>query len=109
MATVMLSPPASGLYNSITVSGRKYTSSPGVSILVPDFDADDLQANGWVSGDSAIVGPYVVASLPAASMALQGSSTFVTDATAPTFLGTLTGGGTVVCPVFCDGTAWIAV
>lgn len=51
---------------------------------------------------------YTVATLPAASAALQGARALVTDATAPTFLGTLTGGGSVICPVFCNGTAWIA-
>ncbi|MGB6177050.1 MAG: hypothetical protein WBF43_12115 [Methylocella sp.] len=29
------------------VNGRLYSSTPGVSIPVPDFDAVVLQANGW--------------------------------------------------------------
>jgi len=33
---------------------------------------------------------------------------YVTDAVAPTYLGALTGGGTVVTPVFYNGTAWVA-
>ena len=49
---------------------------------------------------------YTVATLPAAGTA--GRRAYVTDATAPTFLGTLTGGGAVVCPVFDNGTAWVA-
>lgn len=48
---------------------------------------------------------YTVATLPAGT---QGDRAFVTDATAPTFLGTLTGGGAVVTPVFYNGTAWVA-
>jgi len=48
---------------------------------------------------------YTVATLPVGS---QGDETFVTDATAPTYLGTLTGGGSVVCPVFYNGTAWVS-
>lgn len=51
---------------------------------------------------------YTVATLPAASAALQGARALVTDATAPTFLGTLTGGGAVITPVFCTGSAWLA-
>lgn len=47
----------------------------------------------------------LVAAAPAAA-ALKGARAVVSDATAPTFLGTLTGGGAVVCPVFCDGAAW---
>jgi hypothetical protein len=49
---------------------------------------------------------YTVATLPAAGTA--GRRTYVTNALAPTFLGTLTGGGSVVCPVFDNGTAWVS-
>ncbi len=49
---------------------------------------------------------YTVATLPAAPG--RGARAYVTDATAPTFLGTLTGSGTVVCPVFYNGSAWVA-
>ena len=48
---------------------------------------------------------YTVATLPAA--ATKGDRAFVTDATAPTFLGALVGGGTVLSPVFFDGTNWL--
>ena len=51
---------------------------------------------------------YTVSALPTAAAYLQGARAHVTDATAPTFLGTLTGGGTVVCPVMCNGVAWVA-
>lgn len=50
-----------------------------------------------------ILSAYTVATLPAGTV---GMTAYVTDATAPTYLGTLTGGGTVKCPVFYDGTAW---
>jgi hypothetical protein len=49
---------------------------------------------------------FTVATLPAAGT--QGRRAWVTDATLPTFLGTLTGGGAVVCPVFDNGTAWVS-
>jgi len=49
---------------------------------------------------------YTVATLPAAGTA--GRRTYVTDASAPVYLGTLTGGGAVVCPVFDNGTAWVS-
>lgn len=48
---------------------------------------------------------YTVATLPTG---VQGMTAYVTDATAPTYLGTLTGGGAVVVPVFFDGSAWIS-
>ena len=47
---------------------------------------------------------YTVATLPDG---INGDTAYVTDADAPTYLGTLTGGGSVVCPVFYNGTLWI--
>lgn len=49
---------------------------------------------------------YTVATLPTGT---QGDTAYVTDATSPTYSGTLTGGGSVVIPVFYNGTAWVAV
>lgn len=48
---------------------------------------------------------YTVATLPAGT---QGDTAFVTDATTPTYLGALVGGGAVVTPVFYNGTAWVS-
>lgn len=48
---------------------------------------------------------YTVATLPTG---FQGARAFVTDATLPTYLGALTGGGSVVCPVFYNGSAWVS-
>lgn len=59
------------------------------------------------SNKTVVVGAtYTVATLPAAGTV--GRRAWVTDATAPTFLGALTGGGAVVCPVFDNGTAWVS-
>lgn len=70
--------------------------------------------SGAISSGAAITaatvlntGTYTVSGLPTAS-ANKGARAFVTDATAPTFLGSLTGGGTVTCPVMSNGTIWIA-
>ena len=48
-----------------------------------------------------------VATLPSAATVGVGYKAMVTDATTPTFLSTVTGGGAVVCPVFSNGTNWI--
>ena len=48
---------------------------------------------------------YTVAGLPSGTL---GDRAYVTDATAPTFLGSLTGGGAVKCPVCHNGTAWVS-
>lgn len=48
---------------------------------------------------------YTVATLPAGSI---GMTAYVTDATAPTYLGALIGGGAVATPVFFNGSAWVS-
>lgn len=50
-------------------------------------------------------GGYTVATLPAGT---AGMRAYVTDATTPTWLAALTGGGAVVAPVFHNGTAWLS-
>ncbi len=76
-------------------------------------NAGDLTVSGVMQGalmtSTGMVqtGTYTVSTLPTASL-FKGARAFVTDATAPTFLGALTGGGTVVCPVFSNGTDWVA-
>lgn len=49
---------------------------------------------------------YTVATLPTSPVI--GMMAYVTDALGPTYLGTLTGGGTVKVPVFYNGTAWVS-
>lgn len=74
------------------------------------FLAGTITANGSVIA-TGLVQPstdYTVAGLPTCNAGAKGSRAHVTDASAPTFLGTLTGGGAVVAPVFCNGTAWVA-
>lgn len=59
-----------------------------------------------VNGSTSVIRlkGYTVATLPSGT---QGDTAFVTDALAPTFLATIVGGGTVVTPVFFNGTAWV--
>jgi len=54
-----------------------------------------------------VTGSTVVASLPAAATAGEGARSFVTDATATTFLSTVVGGGANKVPVVSDGTNWL--
>jgi hypothetical protein len=61
---------------------------------------------GVTAGTVLNTGTYTVSTLPTESTH-KGCRAFVTDATSPTFMGTLTGGGAVVCPVFCNGAAWL--
>lgn len=51
---------------------------------------------------------YTVATLPPCIAKLAGAYTSVSDASAPTYNGPLTGGGSEAIPVFCNGTSWRA-
>jgi hypothetical protein len=48
---------------------------------------------------------YTVATLPV--VATLGERAIVTDATSPTYLGTLVGGGTIKCPAWYNGVTWV--
>lgn len=54
------------------------------------------------------VAPVLVSALGTCNAAAKGQLKTVSDATSPTYLGTLTGGGTVYTPVTCNGTAWVS-
>jgi hypothetical protein len=87
--------------NAITERMRIF-SSGGVSIAnTTDPGAGNLSVTGTIRTQG-----YTVATLPAAGTV--GRKAYVTDALAPTFLAVIVGGGAVRCPVFDNGTAWVA-
>lgn len=47
MTIYQMIPPPDGTRGSVSFNGRTYSSTPGVPIPVPDFDAAVLGANGW--------------------------------------------------------------
>lgn len=51
---------------------------------------------------------YTVATLPTCGSSNKFQSLTVSDASSPTYLGTLTGSGTVSTPVMCNGTSWVS-
>lgn len=73
------------------------TTAPGTYRLAVSGNAD---VTGTIK-----TGGYTVATLPAGT---TGERAYVTDATTPTYLGALTGGGAVVCPVFKNATVWVS-
>ena len=62
-------------------------------------------SQGVTMGGTLRLTPCTVATLPSG---VVGDTAYVTDATAPTYLGALTGGGAVTCPVFYNGSAWVS-
>lgn len=63
------------------------------------------QFNGTLRAKTLSTTGYTVGTLPAGVI---GDRSYVTDATIPTYLGALTGGGAVNCPVFYNGSAWVS-
>jgi hypothetical protein len=53
MANVLIHAPVTG-NQSITVNGRTYKTTPGNPITVPDFDAQVMEANGWILASANI-------------------------------------------------------
>jgi len=84
--------------------------------MVIGYQAIGLGSNTTVIGNSSTTltkafgvitsTVYTVATLPSASTSGAGARAFVTDALAPTFGATVTGGGAVNIPVYSDGTNW---
>lgn len=87
--------------NSSTVK----TYLKGTSTSLPATIDTELATLGQVKSVNAIT--YTVSTLPTPT-GTASRFAIVTDATAPTYLGTLTGGGSVVCPVFYNGTSWVS-
>jgi len=91
---------------SININGTVGATTPttGAFTTLAASGASTL-TGGAILGAPARLKNYTVATLPAGT---QGDTAFVTDATAPTYLGALVGGGAVVTPVFYNGAAWVS-
>ncbi len=104
---------ASGKVYTTAVNGTVITGAVGSvnDVLITNAAGNNVMRvptgtqNAEFQGVVKISNGYTVATLPAGAV---GQRAYVTDALAPTFLGTLTGGGSVVTPVFHNGTAWVA-
>lgn len=79
---------------------------PYAGTVICTLSSTGLAVTGTISATTTIkTGGYTVGTLPAG---VTGDRAYVTDATAPTYLGALTGGGAVVCPVFKNASAWVS-
>ncbi len=104
---------AAGNLTAVTIldSGSYFTN--------PTLPAAEPVTGGSLVGASVILvltdpveigvpGPFTVATLPTMTGVGPGAKAYVTDATSPTYNGTLTGGAAVVCNVWWNGTAWLS-
>jgi hypothetical protein len=63
-----------------------------------------ITANVFISNGTIRLKNYTVSTLPSGT---QGDTAYVTDASSPTYLTTVSGGGSTVCPVFYNGSNWV--
>jgi len=110
---------AINLDEAAAVTTQATVASQGTTIAAQGGEISTLQSTATSQGEAIttlqgvpILAPTTIYSaagtaLPAASSALKGARAVVSDATLPTFLGAYVSGGAVVCPVFCNGSAWV--
>lgn len=84
------------------------------SFIGTNLSTTDVANLRWILVDyylvqiGAVAADYTVATLPLAGTPPKASRVFVTDALAPVFAATLTGGGAIYTPVYTDNTNWRA-
>jgi hypothetical protein len=95
-----------------TISGSGAAITKAVTLYVDDAPtgattniAFEVAAGKSKFGGVIGLKAYTVATLPAG---VTGDMAYVTDLTSPTYNGTLTGGGSVVRPVFYNGSSWVS-
>ena len=96
-----------GFFSDNRAAAVEWLNVQGTSAAVTSVNlTGPVAVTGAISATTTIsTGSYTVATLPAGTV---GQRAFVTDATAPTFLTALTGGGGVRCPVFRNATVWVS-
>jgi hypothetical protein len=102
---------SSGATTAFTVAPTITTTNLTGLNLIADFQSapGTSQVNIDYHGDinTAVLKSAAGTALPTCNSTTKGSRNVVSDATAPTYLGTYTSGGAVVAPVFCNGTNWV--
>ncbi len=107
-----LTSPATGVITLTTAAGsgfdRLQFGSTTDAFPAIARDGAGIKFTGAAAGSTAWikVPPVAVGSLPVAATAGAGARAFVNDASAPTFGSPVTGGGAVLVPVYCTGSAW---
>jgi hypothetical protein len=101
--------PANSTY--INMAFEDYANTygvPGTFAVVPAVSDIQVGLPRIVTSQGVTLPITTVAGLPACASTLAGTMRAVSDATSPTYNGTLTGGGSTTIPVFCNGSAWTA-
>jgi len=79
-----------------------------MSLALSIFAQNNTALTNYGLNVSVVTPVLTVSTLPPCNANDKGKQAAVSDATTPTYLGTLTGGGAVFTPVVCNGTAWVS-
>ncbi len=92
----------------MAIETRAYVATSRIGVFITEFLArfGVIVASTGITTPTVLTNVYTVATLPT-GMA-RGTQAVVSDATSPTYLGALTGGGAVVAPVMYTGTEWVS-
>jgi len=88
-------------HNFVSTIKMELTASGDLNV----YSGDTTISSGNLTAETVITGGYTVATLPTGTVGMRA---YVTDAVTPTYLGALSGGGTVVVPVFYNGVSWVS-
>jgi hypothetical protein len=104
-----------GGYNIVVGNNLNITTGSANILVGHNLSGTNPSANGQIDVGDAIFGVvgmgmqlarYTVETLPVCSSSTIGMLVYVTDAAAPTYNAPVSGGGSAVLPVFCNGSSW---
>ena len=107
-----MSAPSNGIiqFTNAATTGFDRLQFGGTTDVFPAIarDGAGIKFTGAAAGSTSWikVPPVAVGSLPVAATAGAGARAFVNDASAPVFGTAVAGGGAVLVPVYCTGSAW---
>lgn len=105
------------IFAQLAIKPLTVTTGSGTLSATSTLYVEGAATNGtnnyalWVDAGNSrfdapvILGSYTVSTLPTG---VVGMNAYVTDALTPTYLVAVVGGGSVVTPVFYNGSAWVA-
>lgn len=97
-----------GTTNSMFLKGsQNFVTGPNSTLTLVHNGSQWVEV-GAQGQTPSLLGQTIVANLPTCSAASLGLLYAVSDATSPTYNATLTGGGSVAVPAFCNGANWVA-
>jgi hypothetical protein len=98
----------SGSINFVNSGSGISATAGSISLVSNNASYAGWGSNAPIKATLLATNAYTVATLPVPNAATTYPYATVTDALSPTYLSVIVGGGSVVCPVFYNGTAWVA-